>query len=399
MTVTLLGEWEPGLLMTLSRSGLYDQIGSRTRETRSGSPVEDYSYEPNSEGTGSTARLSNLRNPFNPPFRVYSWDGGGYLGQISAGANVLAYTFDAAGELASVVRGAESLTNTYDGRGFLSQASDATSGGYVKPTYSSQGLLLSQERLPATGGTTERIDVLYFAGRPAAIWKKVGAAAATTTYLTTDQLGAPMFALNPAGTELWKGGFEPFGRDWQEGTGNDALTKGIFLRLPGQWDDTLFGNATLGADSYYNVHRWYEQPTGRYQASDPIGLRGGLNLYNYANGQPTINFDLDGRWVRFYCALAHGGVWSVYWKFFTPTGGDKYIHCLASCDISHSCGPDLAAAAGLGKEIWDVLWCAMGNNSNCHSRFEPGDLSADIQGLSCPIWRPCEDRCEQLKRP
>ncbi|MFN7942352.1 MAG: hypothetical protein U0X73_12200 [Thermoanaerobaculia bacterium] len=248
-------------------SWTYDKIGNRMSETRGGL-TDGYVYTDNSGSTGDTALL-DVVNLGVGGTRDYTFDGGGYLGQISAGANVLAYTFDAAGELASVVRGAESLTNTYDGRGFLSQASDGTSGGYVKPTYSSAGLLLSQERLPTTGGTTERIDVLYFAGRPAAIWKKVGTSAATTTYVTTDPLGAPMFALNPAGTELWKGGFEPFGRDWQEGTGNDALTKGIFLRLPGQWDDTLFGTATLGADSYYNLARWYKQQTGRYTRPDP----------------------------------------------------------------------------------------------------------------------------------
>ncbi|MFN7942363.1 MAG: hypothetical protein U0X73_12255 [Thermoanaerobaculia bacterium] len=282
-------------------SWTYDKIGNRMSETRGGL-TDGYVYTDNSGSTGDTALL-DVVNLGVGGTRDYTFDGGGYLGQISAGANVLAYTFDAAGELASVVRGAQSLTNTYDGRGFLSQASDATSGGYVKPTYSSQGLLLSQERLPTTGGTTERIDVLYFAGRPAAIWKKVGTAAATTTYLTTDQLGAPMFALNPAGTELWKGGFEPFGRDWQEGTANDALTKGIFLRLPGQWDDTLFGNATLGADSYYNVRRWYETQVGRFESADPL-LRirlsrgaepiSGLDLqqdFTYAKSRPLLLVD------------------------------------------------------------------------------------------------------------
>jgi hypothetical protein len=192
--------------------------------------------------------------------RDYAFDAGGYLTQIAAGANVLDFNFDDAGQLAEVERPAatEDLTMAYDGRGFLSQADDAVSGGYVKATYSSAGLLHSLERLPTTAGTVERHNVLYFAGRPIAIWKKVGAAAATTTYLVTDHLGTPVYALNQAGTEYWKGGLEPFGRDWQEGTANDMLTKGIFLRFPGQWDDGLFGNATLGADAYYNVHRWFD---------------------------------------------------------------------------------------------------------------------------------------------
>ncbi|MFN7942354.1 MAG: RHS repeat-associated core domain-containing protein [Thermoanaerobaculia bacterium] len=52
------------------------------------------------------------------------------------------------------------------------------------------------------------------------------------------------------------------------------------------WDDTLFGNATLGADSNYNVHRWYEQPTGRYASTDPLGLAADVSLYRYSFQRP-----------------------------------------------------------------------------------------------------------------
>lgn len=116
--------------------------------------------------------------------------------------------------------------------------------------------------------------MLYFAGRPVAIWKKVGSGSPTTTCFTTDHLGAPVFAFDQTGAAYWSGGLEPFGRDWQEGATNDMLTKGIFLRLPGQWDDALFSNPTLGVDIYYNVHRWYEPQTGRYVSSDPLGVGG-----------------------------------------------------------------------------------------------------------------------------
>ena len=41
----------------------------------------------------------------------------------------------------------------------------------------------------------------------------------------------------------------------------------------------------------HNVHRWYEAQAGRYIASDPIGLRGGLNLFGYGKARPTKNVD------------------------------------------------------------------------------------------------------------
>ncbi|MEO8276994.1 MAG: RHS repeat-associated core domain-containing protein [Thermoanaerobaculia bacterium] len=280
----------------------YDKIGNRATELRAGL-TDGYVYDPNSGATGDTAVL-DVVNLGVMGTRDYTFDAGGYLNQIAAGANVLDFTFDDAGQLAEVERTAASqdLTMSYDGRGFLAEADDAASGGSVKATYSSGGLLhYSLERKPTSVATVERHNVLYFAGRPIAIWKKVGAAAATTTYLVTDHLGTPVYALNQAGTEYWKGGLEPFGRDWQEGTANDMLTKGIFLRFPGQWDDGLFTNATLGADSYYNFHRWYEDQTGKYSSADPLGLRGSINAFAYTDGNPVGFVDPLGLKVELYC--------------------------------------------------------------------------------------------------
>ncbi|WP_306296926.1 RHS repeat-associated core domain-containing protein, partial [Escherichia coli] len=33
---------------------------------------------------------------------------------------------------------------------------------------------------------------------------------------------------------------------------------------------------------HYNLHRYYDPDVGRFMVTDPIGLRGGLNLYAYA---------------------------------------------------------------------------------------------------------------------
>jgi RHS repeat-associated protein len=286
----------------------YDKIGNRATEVRAG-VTDSYVYDDNSGATGDTAVL-DVVNLGVLGTRDYAFDTGGYLTQIAAGANVLDFTFDEAGQLAEVERPAatQDLTMAYDGRGFLSRADDAASGGYVQATYSSAGLLHSLERLPTTAGTVERHNVLYFAGRPIAIWKKVGAAAAATTYVITDHLGTPVYALNQAGTEFWKGGLEPFGRDWQEGTANDMLTKGIFLRFPGQWDDGLFTNATLGGDVYHNVHRWYEAGTGRYTSPDPLGARGDKHPFTYARANPVRFLDPLGLKSRVCCRTIPGAM-------------------------------------------------------------------------------------------
>lgn len=46
------------------------------------------------------------------------------------------------------------------------------------------------------------------------------------------------------------------------------------IRLPGQQYDEETG-------LYYNRHRYYDPLQGRYITQDPIGLRGGINKYQY----------------------------------------------------------------------------------------------------------------------
>ncbi len=47
------------------------------------------------------------------------------------------------------------------------------------------------------------------------------------------------------------------------------------LRYQGQYLDRETG-------LHYNLHRYYDPDVGRFMVTDPIGLRGGLNLYAYA---------------------------------------------------------------------------------------------------------------------
>ncbi|EMM4086356.1 hypothetical protein WAC87_004423, partial [Shigella flexneri] len=47
------------------------------------------------------------------------------------------------------------------------------------------------------------------------------------------------------------------------------------LRLPGQYFDEETG-------LHYNLFRYYAPECGRFVSQEPIGLRGGLNLYQYA---------------------------------------------------------------------------------------------------------------------
>jgi len=65
---------------------------------------------------------------------------------------------------------------------------------------------------------------------------------------------------------------------------------GIFtfnLRMPGQYYDK-------STNLFYNYFRDYDPQLGRYVQSDPIGLEGGINTYNYVEANPTSKTDPKG---------------------------------------------------------------------------------------------------------
>jgi RHS repeat-associated protein len=59
------------------------------------------------------------------------------------------------------------------------------------------------------------------------------------------------------------------------------------IRLPGQYHDRE-------TDLYYNYHRYYDPKIEAYISQDPIGLRGGVNLYQYVLSSPTNTTDSEG---------------------------------------------------------------------------------------------------------
>lgn len=66
------------------------------------------------------------------------------------------------------------------------------------------------------------------------------------------------------------------------------------LRFPGQYFDQETGK-------HYNNFRDYDPGIGRYIESDPIGLKGGINTFAYANSAPVTLFDFLGLKVEIRC--------------------------------------------------------------------------------------------------
>lgn len=91
-------------------------------------------------------------------------------------------------------------------------------------------------------------------------------------YAVTDTVGRVQELLTEDGLIVWKGKQQLWGRE--EGINKDDAPT-CRLRFPGQYEDAESG-------LYYNHFRHYDCGTGQYLCADPIGLKGGLNLYQYA---------------------------------------------------------------------------------------------------------------------
>ena len=48
---------------------------------------------------------------------------------------------------------------------------------------------------------------------------------------------------------------------------------------------------------HYNINRDYDPVTGRYTQSDPVGFKGGVNTYAYAEANPVMKKDAMGLWA------------------------------------------------------------------------------------------------------
>ncbi len=259
-----------------TRDWSYDKIGNRLSESRDGGASADgYVYTTNA-ASGDTPVL-DLVNLAVTGTRDYAWDAAGNLDSVAPGGNLVDFTFDDASRLTAADHPASgaSAAFLYDGRGFLRSATQTAGGtASVTPLYDAAGLLHALRRKPSPTDPVDTTYVFYLAGRPVAQLQIDGTGTETWTYLTTDHLGTPLMATDQTGAITWEGGFEPFGTDYQAGTGNGASDKDIPLRLPGQWDDDVWADATSGAGIYQNAWRWYAPTIGRYTRPDPLAPGG-----------------------------------------------------------------------------------------------------------------------------
>jgi len=147
--------------------------------------------------------------------------------------------------------------------------------------YDLEGKLIA-EGLPDGTLTREYL----FMGKVRIAMVELGAEGEALYHYLNDRLGTPEILTDAAGTVVWEAWYEPFGKahihPGSKGVNNH--------RFPGQYFDQETG-------LHYNYHRYYDPRTGRYITPDPIGQRGGINLYPYASNNPVNASDPYGLFV------------------------------------------------------------------------------------------------------
>ena len=127
----------------------------------------------------------------------------------------------------------------------------------------------------------------------------------SVSYIHTDHLNTPRRISRPSDNQIvWRWDSDPFGQALpNEDPDGDSQAFEFNLRFPGQYFDS---ETSLG----YNYFRDYDPAIGRYVESDPIGLRGGINTYGYAEANPVNRSDPLGLWPWPLWRSACGSGWN-----------------------------------------------------------------------------------------
>jgi RHS repeat-associated protein len=223
--------------------------------------------------TAGTNRLSNFVTGTTTENVTTSASGNITKFGIS-GTAVETLTYNKANELATAATSAQSASYAFDEFGKRLK-SVGTATGTSTFQYFTDGTLLTD----TDGAGNSRVDYIYLNGRPIGTYQPSNN---KFYFISTDRLGTPSTVTDSTQAIAWSATYQPFGNT---GTGASGIVQN--LRLPGQeWD--------LESTFNHNGFRDYATTLTRYVQTDPIGLAGGMNTYQYAKGNPFKFTDRSG---------------------------------------------------------------------------------------------------------
>ncbi len=275
-----------GSLNALLHKYKYDDAGNRTLEQTSSSTVISEYNELNQLtrqwGTDSLLGKGGIlpggrKNSVN---NALTYDDNGNM--TSASMPGVNYEWDAADRLVRITQGADVTEFAYDG---LSRRVAEKLNGTVIRRWLWDGTELIEERNADGGGVNKRffpqgeqIDGVNY-------------------YFTRDHLGSIREMTDSGGVVRARYEYDPYGRRTKVAGDKDAD-----FGFTGHYYHSSSG-------LYLAIYRAYDPRLGRWLSRDPMGERGGLNLYGYANGN-TVNLidPLGLSWSTFKQGLANGAI-------------------------------------------------------------------------------------------
>ena len=310
---TELRKADASLLYSLT----YDDLGRRTKLTRTGTVATAYAYD-------NLGRLTNLTNTFNtaasnigwgfaytPAGQIDSWSAstaqydytapaGSLLNQTYDGLNrdasiaamqggydargnlttdgPRAFTYDIENRLLTATGGSAPLTLAYDPEGRLSSYTSGTTttqfvydGINLVGEYNSAGAMTERYAF----GPASDEPIVQFDGPSISSWR----------YFWQNYQGSVVAMSDNAGNfqELYK--YDPYGVPTN--SFNTSAWAGVRFRYTGQlmlWEPRL----------YYYKARVYDPSYGHFLQTDPIGSQDDLDLYEYVKDDPVNNTDPSG---------------------------------------------------------------------------------------------------------
>jgi RHS repeat-associated protein len=208
-------------------------------------------------------------------------------------------------------------------------------------------------------------ETVWMADTPVATLRPRTGGGVDIYYVHTDHLNTPRKITRPADNALlWRWDVAPFGAALPDENPEGAGTFRYNLRFAGQYYDTESG-------LHYNYFREYDPAVGRYVESDPIGLKGGINTYGYANQDPVDLADPFG---------LNPYIWPILKPILENTlpktddcKTSEWNYCRARC------GP----ARVLGCYV-SLSWKLKGIRGGEPIRSEQRTVNCNCEELSCP---------------
>jgi RHS repeat-associated protein len=209
---------------------------------------------------------------------VHTYDFNGNL----TGDGTYTYTWNARNQLITVKQGATTVAAyDYDAFGRRRQKAITLAGVTTTTRFLYDGVNFVQEQ---DGTGAAKANLLIGMGYDQVYARTLTGVTPTTSSFLMDHLGTIIAEVDAVAAIQTSYTYEPYGKTTQTGVASTNAQ-----RYTGREQD--FG------DLYFYRARYYSAGESRFNSEDPIGIRGGINLYGYADFDPASKRDPTGNLV------------------------------------------------------------------------------------------------------